>query len=449
MACMASTVRALLLLGLLASSASERHALQLSPGPAASRAHVTSAGAEVESLFTSADLQALLGGPFVYVRQLGALADGDLVLSVGVGFAGAALVHWDCASGRLTRIASEVELGLAMGGYQGGSLDVHGFDVAPNGDLWLFASEFLGVFGGLSTTAHLLRVRLVGEAPAGYLFPTSVLSLPFDPEGHALNLRAAPDGAIDLLLDTGDVASDALPLAPGHGIYRWFPDLSVIPLAVESYVDLAAACSRGGPQLSGDGLAQDTGLGNLAAGANALYVCHSRTAETLAPHFDATNAEAYDGDILRFDRQMGTSSRLIARKEYLARTNALAGEDPLAQDRDVLGISLVVDEQTDRLYTLEYTFAGPAPSHEVVQLLAWQASTGAFEGVVANAWDLLSPWLQLDQQPVFQSGQLVIGATLTEGNLCALPDGRLAAAIRPGTSAELPTHVVRITPALP
>ena len=116
---------------IMACAQSPAFALQL--GPSASIATPFGAGATVESLFSTEELEAHLGQGHVHVAATCVLPDGDVVVGLQVGFAGAALVHWEAQDGALTTIAREFELGTAMGGYQGGALSIHALDATAPG----------------------------------------------------------------------------------------------------------------------------------------------------------------------------------------------------------------------------------------------------------------------------------------------------------------------------
>ena len=66
--------------------------------------------------------------------------------------------------------------------------------------------------------------------------------------------------------------------------------------------------------------------------------------------------------------------------------------------------------------------------------------------MLANCWDLPSPWYALGQDPIYEAIGVQIGAVVIEGNLRLAADGSLVAAISPGDNAPA-TQVLRITPA--
>lgn len=418
------------------------------PPPQLYEEHQITGGATVESLFTEDDLQNFLLSSYVFVDSLDTYVDGDLLIACATDI-GDHFVHWEADTGAFTEILTDFDIQAAIGGSGSGFLALGSVELTTAGEIWFQVSEYTGAFGGLVTQTHLVSVPLSGSWPSGYGAPTSVFNYPSDVFAPGL-LRATPIGSIDLIIDSDTCVEDAIAGIPGNGFYRWFPGASVLPVPSASFLAAAAVCSRGGPNITGTSTAEDTGYTNMASGINRVFATHADTAGYSAPNDDGVDQEVYDGDIITIDTNLGVASLLISKQRYIEVSNGLAGVQH-TDSRSIINISLMNDWSRDRLYTFEYTYAWTdyyADTNQVVRLMQWNATTGAFEDTIATVDDLITPWTSQGIDPTYV-GQFGIPyevkVTSFEGDMKLGLDGSIYAALSPG-KFELPFHVVRITP---
>ena len=386
------------------------------------------------------------GVSIMRIERVAANPDGDLILFLIVFPFPATLAHWDMETQTLTPILDVDDLGTVVGMASGFDARVYALDVAPNGDIYLLASDSPGA--NPNPTKHVVQVPLVGAAPGGYGAPVSLTSFESVWTWSDSNMRVNGAGEIEMIIDEGTVAGDAAPLGLGSGLFRWIPGVSTVNLPLFSFWDFGNRQTDGGPSLTADANADDFGISNMAAAGNRLFFTCAATHDTFKePNFDTTFGESYDGDILTLDLTTGQLEMLISRPDYLAKTDPL-GYDFGDQDptRDIESIVLAVDEARDRLYTFEHTSTPSVASHKHGVLAQWNASTGRFEGVVATMFDFLEFWEADGEEAVgatFPGGE-VHGPFCREGGIDVLPDGSIVLRMWVATLGQ--SRVLRVVP---
>ena len=404
------------------------------------------AGPKVETLVKADAVKAFQGGGgYCGMTATSVLADGDLIFHAYTNPGTSGIYHWESDTGVVTQIFNESHLGTATG-LPPGDLILDSLSTTPSGEIWMIVGDW-NPFGGGPFYRHVLQAKVNAGAPTGYSFPTSVYSYQAEIEGRS-NLRANFAGLVDMVIDNGRVAQDDDLLSPGNGVYRWVPNQSAFPLHRESFVDIGAIQTAGGPTLTGGANSDDTGATNVAVGNFRVYMTMADTSDNATPNFDGTWGEAYDGDIVVYDEFGGAQTgMLIPRNKYLAVSSRQAGVKRPSTD-NLWGIALAVDVQRNRLYTLEqyYEWTVPTAFYDLIMVLQWDLATGKFERVVATYDDIRSAWAPDGFDPHYVGGGFQLAANVAEGGLNVAPDGSLILTII-AESITGDDRILRITPA--